>query len=446
MASRRTPRSRPRPGRPEPKVIDPKLVREKPESVREMLINRRSPVDFDSVMGADKARRGIQVNADELRSVKNSCSEQYGRMKRDGTSGSPEGAALMDKMKVADEELKLLETRQAQAEEAWMDVFLRIPNVPHESVPVGGPEANRQVRTGGTRPEFGFKPKPHWELAEALGLIDFARAAKISGARFTLFTGTGARLERALIQFMLDLHTQKHGYTEMSPPFLVKPESMLATGQLPVLDEDMYKTSEPDVMYLNPTAEVPLANIHRDEILDGARLPIRYAAYCPSFRREAGTYGKETRGLIRQHQFDKVELVQIVRPEESYAALEQLTGHAETILQRLELPYRVVALCTGDIGFASAKTYDLEVWLPAQNTYREISSCSNCEAFQARRMQARFRNAQGKTEFVHTLNGSGLAVGRTLVAVLENYQRADGSVEIPHVLRRYMGGAEVIAK
>jgi seryl-tRNA synthetase len=426
-------------------MIDPKIVREKAEIIREMLINRRSAIDFDSIIAADKARRGIQVNADELRAIKNSCAEQYGRMKRTGTADSPEGSALMEKMKSADEDLKLLETRQGQAEEAWMDILLRIPNVPHESVPVGGPDTNHQVRTGGVRREFGFKPKSHWEIAEALGLIDFARAAKIAGARFTLFTGAGARLERALIQFMLDLHTGKHGYTEMAPPILLSPASMLATGQLPVLDEDMYKTREPDGMYLNPTAEVPLANIHREEILDGNRLPIKYVAYLPSFRREAGTYGKETRGLIRQHQFDKVELFQFVKPEDTLTALEEMSGHASAVLDALGLYYRVMLLATGDMSQASMKTYDPEVWMPGMNSFVEIASWSTCGDYQARRGQIRFRReAKSKAELVHTLNGSGLAVGRTFAAVLENNQQEDGSVTIPEVLRPYMGGQETL--
>jgi seryl-tRNA synthetase len=426
-------------------MIDPKLVREKPELVREMLINRGSAIDFDAVMGADKARRGIQVNADELRALRNASAEQYGKMKKAGTADSPEGIALMEKMKKAGDDLALLEARQTQAEEAWTNVLLRIPNIPHESVPVGGPEANKEVRRVGTPREFEFKPKPHWEIAEALGLVDFPRAAKIAGARFTLFTGTGARLERAIIQFMLDLHTQKHGYTEMAPPIVVKPESMLATGQLPVLDEDMYRTREPDVLYLNPTAEVPLANIHREEILDGTRLPIKYAAYLPSFRREAGTYGKETRGLIRQHQFDKVEMFWFVKPEESLNVLEEMAGHGEAVLKALGLSYRVMLLATGDMSQASMKTYDPEVWMPGMNSFVEIASWSTCGDYQARRGQIRFRrDATSKAELVHTLNGSGLAVGRTFAAILENFQEADGSVTIPEILRPYMGGLAAI--
>ena len=324
---------------------------------------------------------------------------------------------------------------------------MTIPNLPHPTTPVGRSEdENVVVRSWGTLPNMAFEPKPHWDLAEDLDILDFERAAKITGARFCLSKGAGARLERALISFMLDLHTTEHGYTEVLPPFMVNRASMTGTGQLPKFEEDLFRLVDPE-FFLIPTAEVPVTNIHRDEILKKSDLPICYTAYTPCFRREAGSYGKDTRGLIRQHQFNKVELVKFVHPDESQAELEKLTGHAEKVLQLLELPYRVMALCSGDIGFSACKTYDLEVWLPSQNTYREISSCSSFGDFQARRAGIRFReDEKSKPEFVHTLNGSGLAVGRTLVAILENYQQADGSIVIPAALRPYMGGMEKITK
>ncbi len=376
------------------------------------------------------------------------------------------------------EELKRLETDLKDVQARLEDFLLDLPNLTHASTPVGAsPDDNVEVRRWGTPRTFDFPIKDHTDLGEALGLLDFATAAKLSGTRFSFLRGGLARLHRALAQFMLDTHTREHGYTECYTPYIVNYETLRGTAQLPKFENDLFairtevivtaqdaidverrreefeKTGEnkgvanpPKRYFLIPTAEVPLTNMVRGEILAADTLPLRLTAHSPCFRSEAGSYGKDTRGMIRQHQFDKVELVQIVHPEKSYTALEELTGHAETILQRLEIPYRVMALCTGDIGFASAKTYDLEAWLPAQNTYREISSCSNCEAFQARRMQARFRNAQGKPELVHTLNGSGLAVGRTLVAVMENYQRADGSIEVPRVLRPYLAGIESIAR
>jgi seryl-tRNA synthetase len=333
------------------------------------------------------------------------------------------------------------------------DFLLDLPNLTHESTPEGRSEAdNVEVRRWGAPRTFGFAPKDHTDVGEGLGLLDFATAAKVSGARFSFLRGDLARLHRALAQFMLDTHTREHGYTECYTPYIVNAETLVGTTQLPKFEQDMFAVlkggaeSDAEKLYLISTSEITLANTVRDEILPAEALPVKLTAHTPCFRSEAGSYGKDTRGMIRQHQFDKVEMVQIVHPDRSYAALEELTGHAETILQRLELPYRVVALCTGDIGFAATKTYDLEVWLPGQNAYREISSCSNCEAFQARRMQARFRNAQGKPELVHTLNGSGLAVGRTLVAVLENYQQADGSVAVPEVLKPYMAGVARIGR
>jgi seryl-tRNA synthetase len=350
---------------------------------------------------------------------------------------------LGDRIKEEEEHLRTVEERLT-------GLALRIPNIPHQSVPVGKSQAdNVEVQRWGMPPSFSFAPKAHWDLGEALGIMDFERAAKVAGARFAVLTGLGAKLERALINYMLDLHTVRHGYQEVLPPFMVNRDAMIGTGQLPKFEEDLFRLQDDDY-YLIPTAEVPLTNLHREEILTEDRLPLRYTAYTPCFRREAGSYGKDTRGLIRLHQFNKVELVAFAKPEDSYKELDRLTGAAEAALQGLGLHYRVVTLCTADMGFAAAKTYDLEVWLPSQNTYREISSCSNFEAFQARRADIRYRPSggkkDGKTEFVHTLNGSGLAVGRTLVAILENYQQADGSVLIPEALRPYMGNVERITK
>lgn len=356
--------------------------------------------------------------------------------------GKPEAGALAE-MKVLKEQIRALEEETRGAEETLLELEKRVPNAPHDSVPRGRDEtANRVERLWGEPRRFTFAPRPHWEIGEKLGILDFERAAKITGARFAVELGAGARLERALINFMLDVHTGEHGYAEVLPPFLVNRDSLFGTGQLPKFEDDLFRTND---YFLVPTAEVPVTNIHRDEVLEAERLPLRYAAWTPCFRAEAGAAGRDTRGLIRQHQFNKVELVTFSRPEDSLRDLETLTAHAEEILRRLELPYRVVSLCTGDLGFGSAKTYDLEVWLPGQDAYREISSCSNFTDFQARRANIRFRrDADAKPEFLHTLNGSGLAVGRTLVAVLENYQREDGSVEIPNVLRPYMRGAAEI--
>jgi seryl-tRNA synthetase len=352
----------------------------------------------------------------------------------------------MEEMRGVGDRLKSLEDSLRDAEDRLNALALRIPNIPHPSVPIGAdPSANQEVRRWGKPPALAFPPKHHWELGESLGILDFERAARMTGARFAVYSGAGARLERALINFMLDLHTTEHGYQEILPPFLVNRASMTATGQLPKFESDLFRLRDDDY-FLIPTAEVPLTNLHREETLREAMLPLQYAAYTPCFRREAGSYGKDTRGLIRQHQFNKVELVMFSRAESSYDDLERLTAHAEEVLKRLNLHYRVVSLCTGDLGFAAAKTYDLEVWLPAQGTYREISSCSNFEAFQARRAGIRYKKADGKSEFVHTLNGSGLAIGRTVVAILENYQQPDGSVAIPEALRPFMGGLERIAK
>jgi seryl-tRNA synthetase len=349
-------------------------------------------------------------------------------------------------MREVSQQIKGLDDELRGIEEEFDLFLLTVPNIPHASVPVGRSESdNVEIRSHGEKPSFDFEAKPHWEIGESLGILDFERGAKITGARFTLYRGMGARLERALINFMLDLHTEQHGYLEMLPPFMVNRESMTGTGQLPKFEDDLFRLEGLDY-YLIPTAEVPVTNIHRGEILRSAELPLRYTAYTPCFRKEAGSYGKDTRGLIRQHQFNKVELVKFARPEQSYSELELLLDNAEEVLRRLGLHYRVVELCTGDLGFSAAKTYDIEVWLPGQEAYREISSCSNFEDFQARRAGIRFRDEEkAKPEFVHTLNGSGLAVGRTLVAILENYQSADGSVRIPEVLRPYVGGAVAIS-
>jgi seryl-tRNA synthetase len=388
-------------------------------------------------------RKDIQVRTQDLQARRNTLSKQIGMAKGRGEDAAPllaEVAGLGDDLGRQEGELEAVQ-------EQLRDFLLNLPNLCHPSVPIGvSAEDNVEVRRWGTPPEFHFAPKDHTDLGEGLGLLDFAAAAKMSGARFSFLRGDLAHLHRALAQFMLDTHTREHGYTECYTPYIVNAETLVGTTQLPKFEADMFSVTRGgaegagDPLYLISTAEITLTNSVRGEILPASALPMRLAAHSPCFRSEAGSYGKDTRGMIRQHQFDKVEMVQIVQPERSYDALEELTGHAEVILQRLGLPYRVMALCTGDIGFASAKTYDLEVWLPGQSAYREISSCSNCESFQARRMQTRFRNAQGKIEFVHTLNGSGLAVGRTLVAVLENYQRGDGSIDVPEVLRPYMGG------
>ena len=404
-------------------------------------------MDTAQFQAMETQRKTIQTRTQELQAKRNSSSKLIGQAKSKGEDTSP----IMAEVANLGDELKQLETKLEQVQQALNAFLSVIPNTPHESVPVGKSETdNLEVRKVGSVPGFDFEVKDHVSIGEGLGGLDFETAAKISGARFSLLKGPLARLHRALAQFMLDIHTEQHGYTETYVPYLVNADSMRGTGQLPKFEEDLFRV--PRLMgdgseqnfYLIPTAEVPVTNMVRDEIVSLEKLPLKFVAHTPCFRSEAGSYGRDTRGMIRQHQFDKVELVQIVHPEKSYEGLEALLGHAETILQKLKLPYRVVKLCTGDMGFSSAMTYDIEVWLPAQNTYREISSCSKFESFQARRMQARFRNVQGKPEILHTLNGSGLAVGRTLVAVLENYQQADGSVLVPEVLRPYMGGMEVI--
>jgi len=393
----------------------------------------------------EAARKDVQTRTQDLQNRRNAISKQIGEAKRKGEDAS----AVMAEAAALPEELKRLEGELEQTQGRLNDLLLGIPNVPHESVPTGrSSDDNVEVRRVGKPRAFDFEVKDHVDVGEGLGMLDFERAGKISGARFTLITGVMARMHRALAQFMLDVHTSEHGYTEVYAPYLVNAASLRGTGNLPKFEEDLFAVprKDADKLYLIPTAEVPVTNIVRDEIVPLDQLPLKFVCHSPCFRSEAGSYGKDTRGMIRQHQFDKVEIVQMVRPELSYQAHEELTRHAETILTRLELPYRVMTLCTGDMGFSSAKTYDLEVWLPGQNAYREISSCSNFEAFQARRMQARFRNEKGKPELLHTLNGSGLAVGRTLVAILENYQRADGSVAVPAALQPYMGGVQVIEK
>jgi seryl-tRNA synthetase len=421
-------------------MLDLRLFRDQPEEIRARLGARGQDIDWDGLLKLDRERRDLLSKVEELRHRRKTVSDQIAILKRDKQPAD----ALMDEMKTVGERIKSLEETLRDCEERLNAATLRVPNLPHSSVPAGAdPSANQEIRRWGQPPACAFQPKPHWELGESLGILDFERAARMTGARFAVYSGAGARLERALLNFMLDLHTGRHGYGEVLPPFMVNRASMTGTGQLPKFEDDLFRLKDEDY-FLIPTAEVPLTNLHREEILNEDVLPLRYTAYTPCFRREAGSYGKDTRGLIRQHQFNKVELVVFSRPESSYDELERLTAHAEEVLKQLNLHYRVVSLCTGDLGFSAAKTYDLEVWLPAQGVFREISSCSNFEAFQARRAGIRFKRKDGKSDFVHTLNGSGLAVGRTFVAVLENYQQADGSVVIPEVLRSYMGGLERI--
>jgi seryl-tRNA synthetase len=416
-------------------MLDAKLVMQNLKTVEDAMRRRGAALDaLVPLRELIQLRNELQQEFDRLRNEQNVASQEIQRLKKE----KKDAATLLQTMKRVSDRLKQISPELDVLEDQVKNLLLQIPNIPHESVPAGTSEKdNLVVRTGGEKPKFPFAPKPHWELGESLGILDFERGAKITGARFTLYRGLGARLERALINFMLETHTEKNGYEEVLPPFLVNAESLIGTGQLPKFEADLFKTGEG--FYLVPTAEVPVTNIFRDEILPAEKLPISMTAYTPCFRSEAGSYGKDVRGLIRQHQFNKVELVKFTRPEDSYDHLEKLTRDAESILQKLGLHYRVVSLCTADLGFASAKTYDLEVWLPGQDTYREISSCSNFEDFQARRARIRFKDEAGKNRLVHTLNGSGLAVGRTLVAILENYQQPDGSVLIPEALRSYMG-------
>jgi seryl-tRNA synthetase len=423
-------------------MLDPKLIRSELEAVAEKLARRGFTLDIAQLTELENRRKDLQVRTQDLQSLRNNSSKAIGKAKANGEDAAPLLAAVAD----LGDKLRDAEVELGEVQERLNDILMSMPNLPHDSVPLGIDENdNEEVRRWGEVKSFDFEVKDHVDLGDGLNGMDFETAAKLTGSRFSLLTGPLARMHRALIQLMLDAHTSEHGYTETYVPYLVNADSLRGTGQLPKFEEDLFQMGDGGY-YLIPTAEVPLTNIVRDVIVDNEDMPRKFVAHTPCFRSEAGAYGKDTRGLIRQHQFEKVELVQIVRPEDSYAALDELTGHAEKILQALELPYRVMALCSGDIGFSSAKTYDLEVWLPAQNTYREISSCSNFEDFQARRMLARYRTADGgKPELVHTVNGSGLAVGRTLVAVMENYQNADGSITVPEVLRPYMGGLETIS-
>src|SRR3954469_20225322 len=426
-------------------MLDIQLIRSDLDSTAKKLATRGVTIDVAAFRILEEQRKKAQVRTQELQSKRNASSKLIGELKRKGSDTS----ALMSEMSAVGDELKAIEGDLEAIQAKLTAMLLTVPNLPHASVPVGkSADDNVELRRVGEPRKFDFTPKDHVNIGEALGLLDFDAAAKISGARFTLMKGPLARLHRALTQFMLNVHTEEHGYTEVYVPYLVNADSMRGTGQLPKFEDDLFSVprAEGGKLYLIPTAEVPVTNIVRDEVVPAEKLPLKFVCHSPCFRSEAGSYGKDMRGMIRNHQFDKVELVQIVHPEKSYGAHEELTGHGETILKKLERPYRVITLSTGDMGFSSAKTYDLEVWLPAQNAYREISSCSNFEAFQARRMQARFRNDKGKPELVHTLNGSGLAVGRTLVAVLENYQNADGSVTIPAALRSYMNGQERITR
>src|SRR2546428_8860889 len=422
-------------------MLDWRLMREHLEEVRARLGARAQDIDWDGFHKLDQERRDLLTKVEDLRHKRKTVSEQIAKLKRDNRPVE----ALVEEMRGVGDRLKALEDSLRKSEEQFSAIALGIPNLPHVSVP-GGKDGsdNVEIRRWGDPPGLAFPPKPHWELGERLGILDFERAARMTGARFAVYSGAGAHLERALINFMLDLHTKEHGYREVLPPFLVNRASMTGTGQLPKFEEDLFRLKDEDY-FLIPTAEVPLTNLHREETLSQQSLPLRYTAYTPCFRREAGSYGKDTRGLIRQHQFNKVELVTFSTPEESYDELERLTSHAEEVLKRLRLHYRVVSLCTADLGFSAAKTYDIEVWLPSHGVFREISSCSNFEAFQARRAEIRYKRTDGKSEFVHTLNGSGLAAGRTFVAILENYQQADGSVVIPEALRHYMGGRETIS-
>ena len=454
-------------------MLDVQLIRNDLDAVAARLATRGVAIDVEQFRALENERKVVQTRTQELQAKRNLASKEFGEAR---AKGLPTDAIYPKHFGTSkpEAEIKSNEDKLKKIQEQLSDLLLEVPNLPHASVPVGkSSEDNVEVRRVGEPRKFDFPTKDHVDVGTGLGLLDFDTAAKISGARFTLIKGSLARLHRALAQFMLDIHTVEHGYTEVYVPYLVNADSMRGTGQLPKFEQDLFRvprakfemkegaaekalegeiyqrgsfTLKEEMWYLIPTAEVPVTNIVRDQVVAADRLPLKFVCHSPCFRSEAGSYGKDTRGMIRQHQFDKVELVQIVQPEKSYESLEQLTGHAEAILQRLELPYRTMALCTGDMGPSSAKTYDLEVWLPAQNTYREISSCSNFEAFQARRMQARFRNEKNKPELVHTLNGSGLAVGRTLVAILENFQNADGSVSVPEALQGHMGGLKRIEK
>jgi len=423
-------------------MLDIKLIREKPDFVRQRLATRGrgDEARLSEIATLDEKRRKLLTESDALKAQRNQVSKEIGQLKSKGQNVDAQMAA----MKTVGDRIAALDREVAEIDASLQGLLLMIPNLAHESIPTGKDSAdNPEVRKWGEPPKFAFPAKPHWELGEKLGILDFPRATKISGSGFILYKGAGARLERGLINFLLDLHTREHGFTEVFPPFLINRNAMIGTGQLPKFEEDMYRLRDEE-MYLAPTAEVPVVNIHREEILREDQLPVYYCAYTPCFRREAGAAGKETRGMIRVHQFDKVEMIKFTKPETSYDELEKMVANAERVLQLLGLHYRVVLLCTGDMGFASAKTYDIEVWAPGQNAYLEVSSCSNCEDFQARRANIRFKGADGKNRFVHILNGSGTALARLYVALLETYQQADGSVKLPEVLTSYMGGVKEI--
>jgi len=422
-------------------MLDLRFIRKNPEAVQEALNRRGEDLSLEEFLSLDEDRRKVIQEVEELRRERNQASEEVARLKKNGE----EAEEKVNQLALVSDRIKELETRRKECEESLQKIRLAIPNIPQEDVPTGdSDEDNVEVRRWGDRPQFSFQPKPHWELGPELGGLDFERAAKIAGSRFAVYWSWAAKLERALINFMLELQTGRNGYTEILPPFIVNSETMQGTGQLPKFEEDLFKLEEWDY-YLIPTAEVPLINLHMNEVIPEEDLPLAYTAFTPCFRAEAGSYGKDTKGLIRQHQFNKVELVRFAHPEDSENQLEILLRHAEAVLQELELPYRVVNLCTGDLGFSAVKTYDVEIWLPGQDAFREISSCSNCRDFQSRRAGIRYKpkNAKG-SEFLHTLNGSGMAVGRTLLAILENNQQEDGSVIIPKALRQYMGGTDRI--
>jgi seryl-tRNA synthetase len=425
-------------------MLDPAYVREHMETVRAGLTNRglQPDAELEQLATLENRRRRLIPELEGLKRDQNAAGDEVARAKRQGQDATP----IFTANKARAQQIRQLEIQLDQVEQQRAALLMTIPNLPHASVPPGSSAAdNQEVRRHGEPRVFDFEPKAHWELGPALGIIDFERATRMSGSRFSVLLGAGARLARGLINFMLDLHTREHGYTEVEPPFLVNAEALRGTGNLPKFEQDLFKIGGEWDLFLIPTAEVPLTNLHRTEIMDGRQLPLRYTAYTPCFRSEAGSYGADVKGLIRQHQFDKVELMTFALPDQSFDELERLTSNAETVLKQLGLPYRTMLLCAGDLGFASAKTYDIEVWLPSQQTYREISSCSNTEAFQARRANIKFRrDGTGKPEFVHTLNGSGLAVGRTLIAILENYQQKDGSIVVPEALRPHVGGIDTI--
>lgn len=422
-------------------MLDIKMVRSNPESVVAAMKRRGMDLDLTSFLALDEKRRALLTEVEQLKNTRNTVSKQIGMMKKNGENADE----LVAEMSKVGETIAELDKQVAEVDAQMEEIILNIPNIPHESIPDGDESCYTVERTWGEPKQFDFEPLAHWDIGTNLGILDFERAAKVTGARFTFYRGLGARLERAVIAFMLDMHTEKHGYTELIPPYMANRASMTGTGQLPKFAEDMFKLEGMDY-FLIPTAEVPVTNYYRDEILDCKELPIKHCAFSPCFRAEAGSHGRDTRGIIRQHQFHKVEMVKFAHPEHSFEELESLTNDAEDVLKALNLPYRVITLPAGDIGFSSCKTYDVEVWLPSYQAYKEISSCSNFVDFQARRANIRFRDENGKVQFAHTLNGSGLAIGRTVAAILENYQQADGSVVIPEALRPYMGGKEVITK